>query len=74
MGEDSGDRGGVGELPGLDPRTVAADLELAEGLSLFLNFRHEVCRLVASSSLKLADEPSWGLLHAMYERVPLQHL
>lgn len=68
----SGDRrqcDGVAELPGLNPSAaVATDRELAEGLSIFLNFRREVYRLVDASSLKLANEPSWGLLHTMYER------
>lgn len=56
------------EIPGLNPRTAAADRELAEGLSLFLDFRSEVDRLLAPNLNTLVNEPSWGLLHTMYKR------
>jgi hypothetical protein len=50
-------------------RRVAADLELAEGLSIFCNFRSDVDRVLAPNLDVLVHQPSWGLLHAMYTSV-----
>src|SRR5262249_15228185 len=68
MGGDNENCDRVRELPGLNPSTVAMDLELAEGLSIFLNFRSEVRRVLAPNFKTLVNEPSWGLLHTMYKR------
>ena len=43
----AGDTEKPGELAGLNPTSTAADLELAEGLSIFRNFRSEVHRVLA---------------------------
>jgi hypothetical protein len=64
----AGDTEKPGELAGLNPTSTAADLELAEGLSIFRNFRSEVHRVLAPNLDVLVHQPSWGLLQAMYNR------
>lgn len=59
-------------LQGYNAAFEESDAALGEAVLLFRNLQSSLNAVIADGVAKLVDEPSWGLLHSMYERAEEQ--